>query len=205
MRLFQPHRNTGLVCLALMAGLPLFAQLAADPFPTSIRVETRAMTTTPQQAAADSVTLQELSHSVPSRARREMEKGRQAFAKHFNQEALVHLLRAVENDPEYVAARNDLAVVYMRKGNADAAVSQLNAAVQLDSYRAVLFYNLAVGYWMLNRYSDAEGAARTAVRLAPSLDSARAILGIACSSNENIPMRHYGISQELEPTTRLFD
>jgi hypothetical protein len=75
MRLFQPHRNTGLVCLALMAGLPLFAQLAADPFPTSIRVETRAMTTTPQQAAADSVTLQELTHSVPSRARREMERG----------------------------------------------------------------------------------------------------------------------------------
>ncbi len=77
MRLFQPHRNTGLVCLALMAGLPLFVQLAADPFPTSIRVKTRAMTSTPQQAAADSVTLQELSHSVPSRARREMEKGRQ--------------------------------------------------------------------------------------------------------------------------------
>jgi tetratricopeptide (TPR) repeat protein len=91
----------------------------------------------------------------------------------------VHLLRAVENDPEYVAARNNLALVYMSMGNPDAAISQLKAAVQLDSYRAVLFNNLAVGYWMLNRYSDAEGVARTAVRLAPSLDSARAILGIA--------------------------
>src|SRR5580658_8361152 len=108
-----------------------------------------------------------------------MEKGLQAFAKHIDQEALVHLLRVVENDPEYIAARNNLAIVYMRMGNPDAAISQLKAAVQLDSYRAVLFNNLAVGYWMLNRYSDAENAARAAVRLAPSLDSARAILGIA--------------------------
>ena len=117
MRLFQPHRNSGLACLALIAGPPLFAQPAADLYLAPIQVETRAMTTTPQQPAADSVTLQELSHSVPSRARREMEKGRQAFAKHINREALVHLLRAVENDPEYVAARNNLALVYMSMGN----------------------------------------------------------------------------------------
>ena len=179
MRRFQPYGNTRLACLALIAGLPLFAQPAAEPYLVAVQLETRAMTTTPQPATEDSVTLQELSHSVPSRARREMEKGLQALAKHMDQEALVHLLRAVENDPEYVAARNNLAAVYMSMGNTDAAVGQLKAAVQLDSYRGVLFNNLAVGYWMLNRYSDAEGAARTAVRLAPSLDSARAILGIA--------------------------
>jgi Tfp pilus assembly protein PilF len=40
----------------------------------------------------------------------------------------VHLLRAVENDPEYIAARNNLAIVYMRMGNPDAAVSQLKVA-----------------------------------------------------------------------------
>jgi len=135
MRLFQTHRNTGLACLALIAGLPLFAQPAAAPYLAPIQAETRAMTTTPQQAAEDSVTLNELSHSVPSRARREMDKGLQAFAKHIDQEALVHSLRAVENDPEYIAARNNLAIVYMRMGNPDAAVSQLKAAVQLDSYR----------------------------------------------------------------------
>ena len=173
MRLFQ------FACLALIAGLPLFAQPAADLYLAPVQLETRATTITPQQAAEDSVTLQELSHSVPSRARREMEKGVQALAKHIYQQALVHLLRAVENDPEYVAARNNLAAVYMSMGNPDAAVSQLKAAVQLDSYRAILFNNLAVVYWMLNRYSDAEGVARIAVRLAPSLDSARTILGIA--------------------------
>jgi tetratricopeptide (TPR) repeat protein len=175
MRSFQAHRNTGLVCLGLIAGLPLFAQPAADSYLSHVQVQT---STTPQQAA-EVVTIQELSHSVPSRARREMEKGLQAFARHINQEALVHLLRAVEKDPEYVAARNNLAAVYMSMGNPDAAVGQLKAAVQIDSNRALLFNNLAVGYWMLNRYSDAEGVARTAVRLAPSLDSARAILGIA--------------------------
>ena len=108
-----------------------------------------------------------------------MEKGLQALAKHIDREALDHLFRAVDYDPEYVAARNNLAVVYLSMGNPDAAVTQLNAAVQRDSYRAVLFNNLAVSYWMLHRYSDAEGAARIAVRLAPLLDSARAILGIA--------------------------
>jgi Tfp pilus assembly protein PilF len=108
-----------------------------------------------------------------------MEKGLQALAKHMDQEALVHLLRAVETDPEFVAARNNLAVVHMSMGNLDAGVSQLRAALQLDSYRAILFNNLAVGHCMLNQYSEAEGAARTAVRLAPSLDSARAILGMS--------------------------
>jgi Tfp pilus assembly protein PilF len=179
LRLFQPLCNIGLACLALTAGCSLFAQPATDRSLAHVQAETKTVNTPPQQAAEVSVTLQELSHSVPSRARREMDKGMQAFAKHIDREALVHLLRAVENDPEYVAARNNLAAVYMSMGNPDAAVSQLETAVQLDSHRAVLFNNLAVGYWLLNRYSDAEGVARTAVRLAPSLDSARAILGIA--------------------------
>jgi tetratricopeptide (TPR) repeat protein len=180
MRLFQLNSNSGLAGLALIAGLPLFAQPPAGVYHLApVEVGTRAMTTTPKQAAEDSVTLQELSHSVPSRARREMEKGVQAFVKHIHQEALLHLLRAVESDPEYVAARNNLALVYMSMGNADAAVGQLEAAAQVDSCRALLFNNLAVAYWMMKRYNDAEGAARTAVRLAPSLDSARAMLGIA--------------------------
>jgi tetratricopeptide (TPR) repeat protein len=179
MRLFQPHRNAGLACLVFIAGLPLFAQRATDLYLAPVLAENRAMTTTPQQAAEDSVTVQELSHSVPSTARREMEKGVKAFAKHIDQEALVHLVRAVENDPEYVAARNNLAVLYMSMGKPDAAVGHFKAAVQVDPYRAILFNNLAVAYWMLNQYSDAEGAARAATRLAPSLDSARVILGIA--------------------------
>src|ERR1700685_2380055 len=117
MHLFQPHCTAGLASLALIAGLPLFAQ-PTDPY----LVESKAAATTSLQAAEDCVTLQELSHSVPPRARREMEKGLQSLAKHSDQEALVHLLRAVENDPEYVAARNNLATVYLSMGNPDIAV-----------------------------------------------------------------------------------
>ena len=126
MHLFQPHRKTELACVALIAGLPLFAQ-PADPYLGPVQVGTKATTTTPQQAAEDCVTLQELSHTVRSRARREMKKGLQAYAKHIDQEALVHLLRAVEDDPEYVAARNNLAAVYLRMGNLDVAVRQLES------------------------------------------------------------------------------
>ena len=55
-----------------------------------------------------------------------------------------HYRRALKLDPRYAAAHNNLAAAYARKGQIDAAVSEMRAALQYDSQNADYHYNYAV-------------------------------------------------------------
>lgn len=111
------------------------------------------------------VTMQQLRHKVPAKAQKEMDKALHELEKDHGDEAIAHLQDAVLIDPEFVAARNDLAAVYLRANNPEPAIEQLNSAIELDPNFPTLFVNLAIGYELLAEFGPAERAAREAMEL----------------------------------------
>lgn len=179
----------------LLAGSALFGQTNTSsgprgwdqrqpihPFPdwNDIPVTSRG----PQQPHADSnvaasntVTAQELHHKVPKKARKEVEKAERARAKNRMDEAIVHFKQAISIDPELVAARNNLAAIYLRAAQPEPAIAQLEEAAKIDPKHPVLFRNLAVGYAMIHNLEAAERAARVTVGLDRTGGRAPLLLG----------------------------
>ena len=123
------------------------------------------------------VTLQELAHIVPKAARVEMEKADRAKLKHQPEQEIDHLRKAVQIDPEYIAARNNLAVRLVATEPA-AAIAEWEEAIRLDPHQGLLFNNLAVAYMTIRNLEAAERAARTSVELDRTSERARAVLGV---------------------------
>jgi tetratricopeptide (TPR) repeat protein len=133
-------------------------------FADSIEIEV-AKQPRPRHAGLNTVTLEELEHIVPRRAQAEMEKADSALFKGRMDEAISHYNRAISVDPEFVAARNNLAVAYFKLARVELAIRQLESAIKTDPRRAALFTNLALGYALIRQYDAAERAARLAVDL----------------------------------------
>jgi len=123
------------------------------------------------------VTLQELRHIVPKAARVEMERAQRAKLKHQPEQEIDHLKKAVQIDPEYIAARNNLAVRLVATEPAS-AIAEWEEAIRLDPHQGLLFNNLAVAYMTIRNLEAAERAARTSVDLDRTSERARAVLGL---------------------------
>jgi len=110
------------------------------------------------------ITLEEWRHVPPKKAKKEKECAERALEKNHQEEAMGHLKTAIEIDPGFVQARNDLAVLYIRMGDPGPGIHQLNEAINLDPHSPILATNLAAGYIIAGKYEDAERAARVAVQ-----------------------------------------
>ncbi len=132
------------------------------------------------------VTLQELQHVVPTKARKAMEKAEAARLKNRTDEAIKHYSQAVSIDPEFVSARNNLAAIYLMTQRPEPAIAQLEAAIKTDPIRPVLFTNLAMGYGLIQQYGAAERAARVAAGLDRTGALAHLLLGLALISQRKV-------------------
>jgi len=141
------------------------------------------------------VTLHELQHQVPRAARVEMAKGCEDMLKHRRDQAIQHLTKAVRIDPEYVQARNNLAVSLIRE-DPEAAIAQLKSAIDIDPHMAFLYYNLAITYLSLKRLEDAERAARFSVGLDRTNTRMRTLLGIVLALEQKYTVEALA---DLEP------
>ncbi len=122
------------------------------------------------------VTIKELHHAVPSKARKEMEKAEGDRVNKRMDEAIRHFNRAISIDPELIAARNNLVIVYFESGNPESALAQLEKAITIDPGNSVLFGNLGIGYAMIQKLDAAERAARLAVGLRRAQGHANIVL-----------------------------
>jgi tetratricopeptide (TPR) repeat protein len=119
----------------------------------------------PSDPHSPTVTIQQLRHVPPKSAQKDMEKATKAFREGRTEEAVGHLESAIRIDPEFVLARNELALIEFRMDKPYAAIEQLNEATKVDPQLPLLFVNLAIGYMKTGNFVDAEGAARTAAGL----------------------------------------
>jgi len=132
-----------------------------------------------ERPASGTVSAQKLQHKVPSKARKEFEKGIEAAHKKDSGAAIEHLTKATEIDPGFMEAYNNLGVQYLRAYEYDSAMTQFQRATELDPGDPAPQVNLAASLVILERPAEAETAARKAIRLDASSASARYFLGLA--------------------------
>jgi tetratricopeptide (TPR) repeat protein len=152
------------------------------------------------------VSIRGLSHKVPGKARKEMEKAEKALLNDQRDTAISHYNQAILIDPEFVAARNNLAVEYFYASNTERGIEQLEQAVKIDPHNQKLFSNLALGNIMIRRFDDAERAARMALNLDRTDARARMLLGVALVDQHKFTeeaLRCFERTFDFDPTAHL--
>ena len=117
------------------------------------------------QTTSGIVTLHELSHQVPAKARKEYEKASNAMAKGDVTVAIECFKRAAAIDPEFSDAINGLGTMYLHQGYIGRAIEEFARAILVDPQAAAPYYNLAIAYLRQGRYIDGERVARRVVDL----------------------------------------
>jgi tetratricopeptide (TPR) repeat protein len=130
------------------------------------------------QTPSATVTVQDLNHKVPPKARKEMEKAEKARLENRLDDAINLYERVIYIDPEYVAARNNLAILYLNGTDRTLGVEQLHEAIKTSPRNATLFRNLAIANTLVHQFADAEQAARMAVDLNRTSLEPRMLLGL---------------------------
>ena len=125
-----------------------------------------------------------LRHKVPSKARKEFEKGVEAARKKDSASAIGHLARATELDPEFMEAHNNLGIQHLKADAYETALGYFQKAAELDPGAPSPHINLAMALVRLERYSEAEQVARKATRLAGDNAVARYTLGFVLLKQE---------------------
>jgi Flp pilus assembly protein TadD len=124
------------------------------------------------------VSIHELKHQVPRKAVKEYEKALKSNGAGRWEEAVGHFRNAIDIDPEFVEAHNDLAATYLRTGKADPAIPHLEKALQLDPQSSMAYSNLTVAYLLLKQPDHAEDAARRMIEIDRVSNRARFILAL---------------------------
>jgi len=128
-------------------------------------INSQSPNTTPLQTPSGSVSKLDL--AAPGKARREFAKGYQLLMRKDSQGALVHLQKAVELYPKFVAAINALGTAYLNLHQDQQARDRFSSAVALDDHMPNSYLNLGCANLALKDYPAAENALRKASELAP--------------------------------------
>ena len=142
------------------------------------------------------VTVHQLEHSPPSKARRAYSKGRRFLEKEQFSEAITWLGEAVAIDPEYTEANNDLAAAYIKAGRPNQAIPLLNSAIHFDPHWGLAYFNLVIAYLSLNELSQAEYTARRMAEIDAGSPQAGFVLGLSlCMENRYTPEAQAALTQ----------
>jgi len=153
----------------ILAERPVSASSSGAPI--EIHLETSA------RLEPGKVTLAQLQHRVPARAARELAREGRAFAAGDVRGSIAHLRKALEIDPDYMEAHNNLGARYMTLDRFQDAAAEFRRAIELDPAADKAFANLAGALLLMGRDTEAEAAARRAVALDGAGFQAHYVLG----------------------------
>jgi len=129
--------------------------------------------------APDSVSVNTLQQRVPPEARKEFEAALPDIRKNDYAKARPRLEKAVELFPQYLDARNELAVALMRENKLADAEKHLLIALHVDPVAIRPLMNLGLCLSRQERFADALPVLERATQLQPADASARLLLGVA--------------------------
>lgn len=182
-----------------------FVDIGVNRGPLMLRMHTSDQgTATP--SLPGTISAQRLLHKVPSKAAKEYRASLKASEAGDREKCIQHLQRAIEIDPEYMEAHNNLGVQYIALEQYEQAAAELEKCVSLDPTSVRGQLNLSVALGMLQRYADAEAAARRAVRLDSRFIPARYLLGrLLVIQDKNTPeaVESLRMSSQQYPNARL--
>ena len=132
--------------------------------------------------ASGSVSLAELQHKVPPRALKEAEKADKAVHKNDLPTVISHLEKALEIDPEFFAARRNLAKALLSTGQNEKAIPVLQKLLQAEPRSILAYDGLGAVYLTSHRFADAETAARKALEIDGSNELGHWLLGCSLTA-----------------------
>lgn len=136
------------------------------------------------RAQASTVSLAQLMHKVPPRAEKEALSAQASWKKGDMTACIDHLQRALEIDPEYLEARHNLALVYVRLDQPENVISAYQEVLKIDRHASEAYSIISSAQARLERWGEAEATARRALSLHPADGRARFILGLSLAAQE---------------------
>lgn len=128
---------------------------------------------------ASTVSLKELQHKIPKAATKEYTKGTQALVKGHLALAKEHLQTAINIDPDFADAHNNLGFVMAQIGQSSESVSEFQKAVELSPRNTEALSNLTVSLYRQRRYDAACQVARQSLNVDSSLTQVRFVLALS--------------------------
>jgi len=128
--------------------------------------------------AGDSISAMALRSDVPKKAKKEFTTGMKDAARGEASKAQKHFEKALKIYPNFVEARNELAVALMKLGDLPQAENQLRAALQQDPAAVMPLMNLGLCIYRQERYAAAAQPLERAVQLQPENYRAHLLLGM---------------------------
>lgn len=130
-------------------------------------------------ATVGTVSVAELSRNVPASAKKKYERASRLIRKGEIREAIKDLEQAIAIAPDYLMARNDLGVQYLKVRRLDDAAEQFTAAIEKNLKYFSPRLNLGLVLVEQARHSEAIGQFRQALALDDSQPAAHLWLGIS--------------------------
>jgi tetratricopeptide (TPR) repeat protein len=181
-----------------LGGEPAYDASLELPSEPGLATETWPRNDAPSRPAGEVVSVQELEHKVPHKAASEYEQADKARATGNLAGSIRHLETAVKIDPEFVAARNNLAALYLLNQQVGPAVAQLEECIKLDPNDYMPASNLALAYMIERDLPAAERTARRGVELDHTGTRSRLILAMALLMQDKFTPEALGLLKRAE-------
>ena len=118
-------------------------------------------------------------HEPPAAARKIALRAEHFSKKQQHESAIAEYQKALQIDPQYYEAANDLALEYFSAGNADLALNTLTRLTKVEPTHVLAFDNLAIILCRLHRFAEAEVVATHAYKMHPFSYKAAYVFGSA--------------------------
>jgi tetratricopeptide (TPR) repeat protein len=142
----------------------------------SVRLNERSSA---NRVAGSTISLHQLTHKVPRQAQKAYDKGRQAAHKGDQHAAEEFFRQAVEADPEFVDAHNELGAAEVALGELPAAAEQFQKAIDLVPEHPLALPNLSIVLAKMKRLHEAGEVARRALLVLPGEPRMHYILALS--------------------------
>lgn len=142
----------------------------------TVSVKASAPTNQPQQSQGTSPTISLAEINVPDRAREELQKGMEAFAKGDMTKAQQKFEKAISIYPQYARAYAAEGIIAVKSGDHTKAKSLFAKAIEVDDKFVPAYLDLARADFQDKNYIEAESLLRKVMALNPSIPDAVALL-----------------------------
>lgn len=106
-------------------------------------------------------------------------------------EAIVNLKKSIELDEDNFTANNNLSLIYLGRvdpelKNLESALTYSKKAYEINNIDPSIIQNLAINYYELEMYGDAENPFKELIKIVPNNALSNYLLGMTLYKNENL-------------------
>lgn len=147
------------------------------------------------------ISMAELSHKVSGKVLKEAGEADKDLKKGDFNKMIVHLQNVVAMDPEFIAARRNLSLAYLKTRQLEKAIASFQELAALDPRAPLPYAGLSATYYDMNRMADSEAAARRALQIDSSYELGHFLLGTTLAAQNR---EHQQALRHLAQAIRRF-